>query len=325
MTTPLVATQLERLVYTEKGPKVVALGGGHGLAVTLRAVQSYAGEITAVVAVADDGGSSGRLTSGLGIPPPGDIRRCLLALSPERTIWAQLFEYRFAGGDIEDHSLGNLLLAALSEITGDFGAAVEVAGHMLQIVGRVVPVAKEPAELRGKAEGREVVGQAEITKTSGIEAMSLGPDHIEANPAAVAAIAEADQVILGPGSLFTSLLAVLMVPGIAEAWQKSAARKVFVLNLIDQDGETMGLSGADHLRVLAATGGIGGPGVVVVNDGKLSIPAGHRAISVDADTALAWGWDVATSDVVDADADWPEHQATSLGKILASLASQVTD
>ncbi|MGH8925894.1 MAG: gluconeogenesis factor YvcK family protein [Acidimicrobiia bacterium] len=325
MTTSLIATQLERLVYADKGPKVVALGGGHGLAVTLRAVRSYAGEITAVVAVADDGGSSGRLTSGLGIPPPGDIRRCLLALTPDRTIWAELFEYRFAGGDIEDHSLGNLLLAALSEITGDFGAAVEVAGRMLQIVGRVVPAANKAAELRALVDGQEIVGQAEITKTRGIASISLAPEDLEPNPTALAAIAGADQIILGPGSLFTSLLAVLLVPGIAEAWQKSAARKVFVLNLIDQDGETMGLSGADHLRILAATGRIGGPGVVVVHDGRLSLPARHEAITVDADTALAWGWDVATADVVDPDADWPEHQATSLGKMLASLANQFTD
>ena len=325
MTTPLIATQLERLVYADQGPKVVALGGGHGLAVTLRAVQSYAGEITAVVAVADDGGSSGRLTTGLGIPPPGDIRRCLLALTPDRTIWAELFEFRFAGGDIEDHSLGNLLLAALTEITGDFGTAVEAAGRMLEAVGRVVPAANEPAELRALIDGREIVGQAEITKTRGIVSVSLAPEDLEANPTALGAIANADQIILGPGSLFTSLLAVLLVPGIAEAWQKSAARKVFVLNLIDQDGETMGLSGADHLRVLAATGGIGGPGVVVVHDGKLSIPPGHKAITVDADTALAWGWDVATGDVVDPDAGWPEHQPESLGKVLASLANRFSD
>ena len=142
------------------GPKVVALGGGHGLACTLKAVKAYASEITAIVAVADDGGSSGRLTSGLGVPPPGDIRRCLLALTPERSIWAELFAHRFSGGDIEDHSLGNLLLAALADITGDFAAGVDVAGQMLSVVGKVVPAANEPAELRAIAGGREVVGQA---------------------------------------------------------------------------------------------------------------------------------------------------------------------
>ncbi|MFN2485935.1 MAG: 2-phospho-L-lactate transferase CofD family protein, partial [Acidimicrobiia bacterium] len=151
----VVATMPQReLIDTElAGPKVVALGGGHGLAVTLKAVQAYASEITAIVAVADDGGSSGRLTSGLGVPPPGDIRRCLLALAPEGTIWAELFAHRFSGGDIEDHSLGNLLLAALTEITGDFATAVDVAGRILDIVGRVVPAANEPAVLRAVADG----------------------------------------------------------------------------------------------------------------------------------------------------------------------------
>ena len=314
MTSPLLAVQHETLVH--KGPKVVALGGGHGLAITLKAVQSYAAEISAVVAVADDGGSSGRLTGALGIPPPGDIRRCLLALTPDDSLWSELFAYRFAGGDIADHSLGNLLLAALTEIIGDFGGAVDAAGRILRTVGRVVPVANEPAELRARAEGREIVGQAEITKTRRIESMLLGPEHIKANPAAIAAIAEADQVILGPGSLFTSLLAVLMVPGIAEAWQKSQGQRVFVLNLIDQDGETMGMSGADHLRVLAAMGGVGGPGVVVVHTGELPIPDDHQGVTVDPDIALAWGWDVARGNVVDESADWPAHDPAKLRSVL---------
>jgi uncharacterized cofD-like protein len=314
MTSPLLAVEHDTLVV--KGPKVVALGGGHGLAITLKAVQSYAAEITAVVAVADDGGSSGRLTGALGIPPPGDIRRCLLALTPDDSLWSELFAYRFAGGDIADHSLGNLLLAALTEIVGDFGGAVDAAGRILRTVGRVVPVATEPAELRASAQGREIVGQAEITKSRGIESMSLGPDHIKANPAAIAAIAEADQVILGPGSLFTSLLAVLMVPGIGDAWHKSQARRVFILNLIDQDGETMGMSGADHLRILAALGGVGGPGVVLVHGGELRPPPDHQVVEVDADSALAWGWDVARTDLLDRDADWPAHDPVKLRRAL---------
>jgi uncharacterized cofD-like protein len=285
----------------------------------LKAVQGYAGEITAIVAVGDDGGSSGRLTSGLGIPPPGDIRRCLLALTPDTTLWSELFAYRFSGGDIEDHSLGNLLLAALNDITGDFGAAVDAAGRILKTVGRVVPAATEPAELRAIAGGREVRGQAEITKARDIESISLGPEGLKANPAALTAMAEADQLILGPGSLYTSLMAVLLVPGMAEAWQNSRAQRVFVLNLIDQDGETLELSGAEHLRVLAAVGGIGGPGVVVSHHGRMATPPAHREVTVDEDTALAWGWDVVTADVVDPLAEWPEHDVVSLGRVLASM------
>ena len=321
MTTPVLATQEQRIAGTKQGPKVVALGGGHGLAITLKAVQTYASQITAVVAVADDGGSSGRLTSGLGIPPPGDIRRCLLALTPDISLWSELFAYRFSRGDIEDHSLGNLLLAALNDITGDFAAAVDAAGRILQTVGQVVPAATEAAELRAIAGGKEVVGQAEITKSTGIEAMSLGPEDLTANPAALVAISDADQLILGPGSLFTSLLAVLLIPGISEAWQNSRAQRFFVLNLIDQKGETLGLSGSDHLRVLASLGGIGGPGVVIAHDGPIAAPAGHRPVSVDPDAALAWGWDVATVSLVNGLAGWPEHDPASLGRVLSRSVS----
>ena len=321
MTTPVLATQEQGIAGTKQGPKVVALGGGHGLAITLKAVQTYASQITAVVAVADDGGSSGRLTSGLGIPPPGDIRRCLLALTPDISLWSQLFAYRFSGGDIEDHSLGNLLLAALNDITGDFAAAVDAAGHILKTVGRVVPAATEAAELRAVAGGKQVVGQAEITKTTGIEAMSLGPEGLTANPAALVAISDADQLILGPGSLFTSLMAVLLIPGIAEAWQNSRAQRFFVLNLIDQEGETLGLSGSEHLRVLASLGGIGGPGVVIAHDGPIAAPVGHSPVSVDPDAALAWGWDVATESLVNDLTEWPEHDPASLGRVLSRSVS----
>ncbi|CAN5251497.1 hypothetical protein BH18ACT5_BH18ACT5_18400 [soil metagenome] len=299
------------------GPNVVALGGGHGLAVTLRAVKEYASAITAVVAVADDGGSSGRLTSGLGLPPPGDIRRCLLALAPEEGVWAELFAYRFSGGDIEDHSLGNLLLAALTDITGDFGSAVDRAGKMLDIVGRVVPAATEPAVLSAVARGRSIAGQAEITKARGIESMAIGPATLSANPSAIEAIRKAHQLILGPGSLYTSLMAVLLVPGIAEAWQESVARKYFVLNLIDQDGETLGMSGADHVRALASIAGVGGPGVIVGHDGSLEVPPNHSMVSIEPEDALVWGWDVMTANLAAERADWPEHSPSSLSRILA--------
>jgi uncharacterized cofD-like protein len=316
----LPATRLEEILLDPSGPKVVAIGGGHGLAITLEAVQAYASEITAVVAVADDGGSSGRLTSGLGIPPPGDIRRCLLALTPEPTILSELFAYRFPAGDIEDHSHGNLLLAALTDHTGDFAAGVDLAGQMLRAVGRVVPAANQPAELTAVMGGKEVSGQALITKArGGVSAMELGPDDLTANPAALAAIAAADQVVLGPGSLFTSLMAVLLVPGIAQAWVSSRARKVFVLNLIEQDGETMGMSGAEHLAALAKIAAIEGPGSVISHRGGFVAPAHLTAVTVSADEALAWGWQVVEADLMDPDADWPAHEPMALGQVLGDL------
>jgi uncharacterized cofD-like protein len=319
-TQTLPATRLEEILLDPLGPKVVAIGGGHGLAITLEAVQSYASEITAVVAVADDGGSSGRLTSGLGIPPPGDIRRCLLALTPDPTILSELFAYRFPAGDIEDHSLGNLLLAALTDLTGDFASGVDLAGQMLRAVGRVVPAANQPAQLTAVMGGKEVSGQALITKArGGVSAMEVGPDDLTANPAALAAIAAADQVVLGPGSLFTSLMAVLLVPGIAQAWASSRARKVFVLNLIEQDGETMGMSGADHLAALSKIAAIEGPGTVISHRGDFVVPSQLTAVKVADDDALAWGWQVVEADLMDPEAEWPAHEPMALGQVLSGL------
>ena len=320
MTTQMLpATRLEEILLDPSGPKVVAIGGGHGLAITLEAVQSYASEITAVVAVADDGGSSGRLTSGLGIPPPGDIRRCLLALTPEPTVLSELFAYRFPAGDIEDHSLGNLLLAALTDLTGDFASGVDLAGQMLGAVGRVVPAANQPAELTAVMGGKRVSGQALITKArSGISAMEVGPEGLTANPAALSALAAADQIVLGPGSLFTSLMAVLLVPGIAQAWAASRAQKVFVLNLIEQDGETLGMSGADHLAALSKIAGIEGPATVIAHRGDFLVPAQLTAVTVAEDDAFAWGWQVVEADLMDPQADWPAHEPMALGQVLAS-------
>ena len=315
----LPATRLEEILLDPSGPKVVTIGGGHGLAITLEAVQSYASEITAVVAVADDGGSSGRLTSGLGIPPPGDIRRCLLALTPDPSILSELFAYRFPAGDIEDHSLGNLLLAALTDLTGDFAAGVDLAGRMLRAVGRVVPAANQPALLTAIVGGERVSGQALITKArGGVSAMEVGPEDLTANPAALAAIAAADQVVLGPGSLFTSLMAVLLVPGIARAWAASRARKVFVLNLIQQDGETLGLSGVDHMAALSKIAGIEGPGITVTHNGGLVGPPNLNAVTVSDEDALTWGWEVVEADLMDPEGEWPAHEPMALGQVLAN-------
>jgi len=325
MTAPatVAATLLEEILLDPSGPKVVALGGGTGLSITLEAVQSYASEITAVVAVADDGGSSGRLTSGLGIPPPGDIRRCLLALTPEPSVWSELFAYRFQAGDIEDHSLGNLLLAALTDLTGDFGGAVDLAAKLLRTVGKVVPAANEPAALAAVVGGRRVEGQAVITKArGGISAMELGPKGLSANPAALAAIASADQIVLGPGSLYTSLMAVLLVPGIREAWQGSRGKKVFVLNLLGQDGETLGMDGHDHLKALAELAGIEGPGLVISHLGTLEVPPGLKAVTVDQVDARRWGWQVIHDDVSDPEVEWPAHDPIKLGRVLTEAFHQ---
>lgn len=238
------------------GPRVVAVGGGHGLAVTLRALRRYAGSVTAVVSVADDGGSSGRLREFLDLPAPGDLRRCLAALADPASPWATAIEHRFAGGDVHGHALGNLMIAALAECNGGFLAAIEAVERLVGAVGRVLPATTEPVALTATVPDadtgtvRLVEGQVAITQVGPIDRVALRPEAPSAPPEAIKAIDEADQVVLGPGSLFTSLLAATAVPDITAALQRTPATKVLVANLGEQVRETLGLTLADHLAAL---------------------------------------------------------------------------
>jgi uncharacterized cofD-like protein len=315
---PEAVTAMEPLMLDPDGPSVVAIGGGHGLAAALEAIQLYAGEVTAVVSVADDGGSSGRLMQGLGIPAPGDIRRCLLALTPEPTLATELFAHRFVGGDVSDHSLGNLMLAALTELFGDFGAAVDAAGSMLGAIGDVVPATTSPVALRAVVDGVTVDGQAVISKTRGtLEAIELVPGGVETNLRALEAIADADQIVIGPGSLVTSVVAALLVPDLAAAVSGSRAQLVFVSNLVTQNGETLGLDGPGHLEMLARFGGVDGIGVVVAHEGVIDVPAGLAPVTFDA--ASVGGWAIERADVALPGAEWPEHDPMALAGVLEKL------
>lgn len=313
-------TSLAPLLLDPTGPAVVAIGGGHGQAAALEAIQTYARDIAALVTVADNGGSSGRLTE-LGIPPPGDIRRCLLALTPEPTMWSELFAYRFEGGDIDDHSLGNLILLALSDMFGDFSTAVLSAGNLLGAMGRVIPVADRAVTLQATVDGRKVVGQLDIALAHGrISDLTIEPSDTAACRPALEAVAAADQIVLGPGSLYTSVISALKVQMLAPAVQASAAQKVFVLNLVSQDGETLGLTGAEHLDALRQHCGVEGPGVVVVNSGPVDVPDGLNQLTVDPEAAAELGWRVVAADVSDTTADWPAHDPVKLGVVLERLA-----
>lgn len=262
-------------------PSVVAIGGGHGLAATLAAVRRYAGTITAVVAVADDGGSTGRLRQSVDLPAPGDLRKCLVALADDPgSPFARSLEHRFAGGELEGHALGNLLLAALSDTSGGIVAAVDQVSRLLGSVGAVIPATTIPVVLKGVAGDREVNGQVAVSTTSGVEWVSLVPPDPPAPPAAVDAIAQADQVLVGPGSLLTSVLAALAVPDIRAAVAGARGRKVYVCNLAPEPFESERHTVADHLNVLRrhqvevdavlfdpahiATGALGGLGVLAV-------------------------------------------------------------
>ncbi|HDK44983.1 MAG TPA: uridine diphosphate-N-acetylglucosamine-binding protein YvcK [Actinobacteria bacterium] len=312
---------LDPLGLDVQGPNVVAIGGGHGLAQVLEGVQVYAGDIVAIVTVADDGGSSGRLTSTLAIPPPGDIRKCLLALSPEPSIWRELFSYRFDTTDVAGHSLGNLMLAALQDVfDGDFPTAVRVAGSLLGARGEVIPVAPRSLHLRAEIDGRWVDGQAAIARTRGtIRALCLEPDDESASADALRAIRMADQVILGPGSLFTSLISALMVPGIVEAIDQASGRLIFVANLTTQDGETLSLDGIGHLAALQQMTGLTRTGVIVAHHGDLDVPEPVRQLEYEAEEVETFGWHLVEEDLADVGSGWPQHDPIKLGKTLGEL------
>jgi uncharacterized cofD-like protein len=240
-------------------PHVVAVGGGHGLAATLRAVVTYAGRTTAVVATADDGGSTGRLRSGLGMPAPGDLRRCVTALAPgPDDPLVRGLEYRFRGTDVEGHALGNLLLAGLLATTGDFVAAVDEMSRLAGLdpaTRRVLPATTDPVVLRAETvDGRCVPGQVAVAGTPGIDRVAIAPADAAVPEAAAAAIEDADQIVLGPGSLFTSVLAAVAPAVVRDALKRATGPTVYVCNVRAEAGETRGYDVADHVAALRRHG-----------------------------------------------------------------------
>jgi uncharacterized cofD-like protein len=236
------------------GPAVVAVGGGHGLAATLRAVSTFTDRVTAVVSVADDGGSSGRLRELLHIMPPGDLRKCLVALAEPGSLLAQAFAHRFAEEELAGHALGNLVIAGLMDAADDPVRGLDEAGRLLGVRGRVLPATTEPVVLKAESDGGPVAGQVAVGATDHIHRVSLVPADAVPPPAAVEALESADLIVIGPGSLFTSVLAAIVVPGIRQALERSAARKVYVCNLHPQDPETAGFDVGMHLSALVAHG-----------------------------------------------------------------------
>jgi uncharacterized cofD-like protein len=236
------------------GPRVVAIGGGHGLAATLRAVRRYTDEVTAVVSVADDGGSSGRLRELLQIIPPGDLRMCLVALAEPGSFLATAFDYRFTEEELAGHSLGNLILAGLIGGAPNAVAALDEAGRLLGIRGRVLPATTDPVVLKAEAECGEVDGQVAVMATDNIRTVSLVPPDPASPSEVLTALREADQIVMGPGSLFTSVLAALAVPEIREGVRTAGAKKTYVCNLRPQIPETEHFDVARHVEALVAHG-----------------------------------------------------------------------
>lgn len=240
--------------YLERGPKIVAIGGGHGLSNLLLALKEYTSNITAIVTVADSGGSSGRLREQFNIVAPGDIRNCLVALADAPALMGQLFQYRFPEkSELKGHNFGNLFLTALYEVAErNFQEAVELTSKVLAIRGRVIPSTVESVHLVARYnDGRVTEGEASIPRPGvGIECLYLNPKEVAPTPEALEAIADADVLILGPGSLYTSILPNLVIKGMADAIAAAPAFKIYVCNVMTQMGETEGFSASDHLQVI---------------------------------------------------------------------------
>ncbi len=325
-----IAELVQRERQLGRGPRIVVVGGGTGLSTLLRGVKEFTSNVTAIVTVADDGGSSGRLRKEMGVLPPGDIRNCLVALADSEPLMARLFQYRFPEGDptgLGGHTFGNLFIATMSAITGDFEEAVKESSRVLAVRGRVLPSTLEDVVLAAECEGGAVVEGESTLSTCGapIRRVFLRPRDPVALPEAVEAIAGAELIVLGPGSLFTSVLPNLLVPGITEAIRRSRALKVYVSNVMTQPGETDGFAASDHLRALFEHVGRGIVDVALVNTGQVPPKIAERyrqegayPVTADSDNLRGLGVSVVEGDLVSV-ADYARHDPERLARAIVGL------
>jgi uncharacterized cofD-like protein len=314
----------------ERGPRIVAIGGGHGLSNLLRGLKEHTRNLTAVVTVADDGGSSGRLRADFGILPPGDIRNCLAALSNDEQMLTQLFQYRFSGaGDLSGHSFGNLFITALADITGSFEGAVAESGKVLSVSGRVLPSTLHDVKLVADMQLPHTVNQVRVEGESRIPQMAgqvrrvwLEPNNAPAYPPVLKALLNADVIVVGPGSLYTSLLPNLLVQDLFGAIRASSAVKVYVCNIVTQTGETDLFSCSDHVRVLEEHVGDRLFDVVLCNDNfSGTLNEGDRWVTMD-ENSLADSR-VRTADLTADHAPW-RHDSVKLASTLIEILEENT-
>ncbi len=267
-----------------RGPRVVAIGGGTGLSNLLRGLRAYTSNLTAIVTVADDGGSSGRLRKEFGVVAPGDIRQCIAALAESETLMSRLFQYRFTEGTgLEGHSFGNLFIVAMSEVTGNFEMAVHETSRVLNVTGSILPSTLEDVTLSARTREDELVhGEHNITERgTAIRELYLNPAWADAHPDAIKAILAADLIIIGPGSLYTSVLPNLLVEGVRKALHAARAPKIFVANVATQHGETDGFNVTDHLEVLERHAGGNVVDAVIANSNIVtSLPDAWKSAPV---------------------------------------------
>ncbi len=325
-----VVDELANYRRRERGPRIVTIGGGHGLATLLRGLKTYTQNLTAIVTVADDGGSSGRLRESYGIPPPGDIRNCLAALSNDEQMLTQLFRYRFSGaGGLDGHSFGNLFITALADLTGSFEEAIAESGRVLSVSGRVLPSTLHDVKLVADVQipnvpnQVRVQGESSIPKAAGrVRRLWLEPNDAPAFPPALNAILNADMIVVGPGSLYTSLLPNLLVQDLLGAMRASRALKVYVCNIATQSGETDVYSCYDHIRALEEHVGERLFDIVLCNDNYAG-ELGENDQWVRADEETLADKRVHCADLTDSSYPW-RHDSAKLARTLIEILDEYT-
>lgn len=324
-----------RLYAPGGAPRIVAIGGGHGLSTMLRGLKRYSRDITAIVTMADDGGGSGMLRQDLGMLPPGDARDCVLALANTEPVMERLMTYRFQEGTLEGQNFGNLMMAALNGIYGSFAEAVRQMGQVLAITGRVLPVTEEDIHLQAQFEdGSSVFGESAIfyhkkATRKRIRRVVLTPEHPSAFPESIEAIARANLILIGPGSLYTSIIPNFLVTGITEAVMASPAYKLMVMNLMTQDGETEGYFASDHLRELLRHGQSGMVDGCLANDSPIPehlqeeyIREGADVMCVDREGVEALGVKLYTAPLLSSRCEYARHDPALLAQAIMNVWNQ---
>lgn len=325
--------KMENLIYEKrllvKGPKIVVIGGGTGLSTMLRGLKYYTSNITAIVTVADDGGGSGDLREDLGMLPPGDIRNCILALADTEPLMEELLQYRFPDGRLKNQSFGNLFLAAMDGVSENFEEAVQKMSSVLAVTGKVVPVTLEDMKLVARLENGSVVeGESQIPEeaikqNSRIKQLMIEPKDAKPLKDALKAIEEADAIVLGPGSLYTSVIPNLLVKDISDYIRKSDAIKIYISNIMTQPGETHGFKASDHIKVLKKYGGRGIVNYVIANRGDIPVDVkekylkdGSQLVDLDSKELKSLGVEVIEASLAKIEKGYVKHDSEYLAEVL---------
>jgi uncharacterized cofD-like protein len=332
----LGADNINKMIYDKriliKGPKIVAIGGGSGLSVLLRGLKAYTSNITAIVTVADDGGGSGILREDLGILPPGDIRNCIISLAETESVVKELLRYRFTEGILRGQSFGNLFIAAMTAISPSFEDAIKEMGNVLAVKGRVIPVTNQDVVLCAQLEdGTQVEGEskipiAQLLANSPIKKVFLKPQNVSPIKEAIEAIKGADAIILGPGSLYTSIIPNLLVDKISEEVQKSKAVKIYVSNVMTQPGETQGYSLSKHIKAIFDHSTISSIDSAIVNNSPISSEIieeykkqGAGIVEIDRKKLDEWGIKIVERPLMNAKGHYIRHSSKALAKTVMEI------